>query len=345
MRFSQCLYSSLLLIPLAVVSGQETGTPRDQETGTYPPIPPATPPPEAVIQTIINGVGDGFLGTQNFDYPLHRPEEVGLQYENVTFISEDGVTSAGWFFPKEGSDKLIIANHPRWFNRGGIRGYTEEEARAPGSYWAVNFIPDYEILHNAGYNVLAYEYRNHGDSDSTYAHTLGLLESQDMVAALNYVHSREDIKNMKIGLFSKCVGANSNLHAYRLHPEAFEGVKAQVFAQPLTVRVRLSRVLELLGISLDYMPAVDNSLYNATNFRFEDYELVPSASLVQIPTFVYQVHDDFNTLPSDVQSVYDAMPIEDKSLYWITGTDRRWDAYSWFQEHPEQVVAWFDRLL
>lgn len=337
MRSSQAILTALCALPLAIVNGQETGT--------YPPIPPETPPPEEVIQAIIGGIGSGFLGTQNFDPPLHWPEEVGLAYENITFTSEDGVDCSGWFIPKEGSDKLIIANHPRWFNRAGIREYPEEEARAPGSYWAVNFVPDYKILHDAGYNILAYDYRNHGETESTHAHTLGLLESQDMVAALDYVHSREDTRDMSIGLFSRCVGANSNMHAYRLHPEAFEGVRAQVFAQPLTVRVRLSRVLELGGISLDYMPAVDDSLYNATGYRFEDYELIPSASLIQIPTFVFQVHDDFNTLPSDVQSIYDAIPVEDKSLYWIEGTDRRWHAYSWFQENPDQILEWFDRLL
>ncbi|VUC37527.1 unnamed protein product [Clonostachys rosea] len=347
MRATPFFLAILSTMTPSLVIGQETTTypPLPGETGTYPPTPPETPPPENVIQAILSGIGSGFLGTQNFPPIHHWPEEEGLAYENVTFTSEDGVSCSGWFIPAQGSDKIIIANHPRWFNRAGIPEYSEADARAPGSWWAVNFVPDYKILHDAGYNILAYDYRNHGLTDSTYAHTLGLLEAHDVAASLRYVRSREDTKHMKIGLFSRCVGANANLHASTLYPELFENVQAQVFAQPLTVRVRMSRIMEYAGISDDYSEAVSDSIRNTTGYGFADYELVPLAEHVQIPTFVFQVHDDFNTRPSDVQSVFDAIPIEDKKLYWIQGTNRRWHAYSWFQEHPEQVVDWFDRLM
>ena len=39
---------------------------------------------------------------------LRRPDEVGLDYEDVFFPSMDGVPLEGWFIPAAGSDKLII---------------------------------------------------------------------------------------------------------------------------------------------------------------------------------------------------------------------------------------------
>jgi pimeloyl-ACP methyl ester carboxylesterase len=35
-----------------------------------------------------------------------------------------------------------------------------------GNGFEVNLVPDYKILHDAGYNVLAYDLRNHGLSSA-----------------------------------------------------------------------------------------------------------------------------------------------------------------------------------
>jgi hypothetical protein len=46
--------------------------------------------------------------------------------------------------------------------------------------------------------------------------------------------------------------------------------------------------------------------------------------------------------PSDVQQIFDTIPVKDKKLFWIEGTTRRWDGYNYFPEHPEQMIEWFD---
>jgi hypothetical protein len=35
-------------------------------------------------------------------------------------------------------------------------------------------------------------------------------------------------------------------------------------------------------------------------------------------------------------------PVAEKSLYWIEGTDRRFDGYKFFGVHPELPIEWFD---
>jgi hypothetical protein len=69
----------------------------------------------------------------------------------------------GWFIPAAGSDKLIIANHPMGFSRAGMPTHLEpwRSIWAPsGNDFEVNLVPDYKILHDAGYSVLAYDLRN-----------------------------------------------------------------------------------------------------------------------------------------------------------------------------------------
>lgn len=40
---------------------------------------------------------------------FHWPDDAGLEYENIFFPSEDGVPLEGWFIPRKGSDKIILA--------------------------------------------------------------------------------------------------------------------------------------------------------------------------------------------------------------------------------------------
>ena len=50
--------------------------------------------------------------------------------------------------------------------------------------------------------------------------------------------------------------------------------------------------------------------------RFESH-LQEWARNVRVPTFLYQVRDDVLTHPSDVQAMFDNIPVADKQLQWI----------------------------
>lgn len=87
---------------------------------------------------------------------LHWPDEAGLDFEPVFFPSEDGVPLEGWFIPKAGSDRVVICNHPRWFNRAGLPSHLEpwkSFGASAGNDFEVDFIPDYRLLHDAGYHA------------------------------------------------------------------------------------------------------------------------------------------------------------------------------------------------
>jgi hypothetical protein len=281
---------------------------------------------------------------------LHWPEEAGLAYENVTFPSEDGVPLEAWYIPRSGSKKVVIANHPRWFNRSGLPSHLEpwkSFGSATGNDFEVNFVPDYKILHDAGYNVLAYDLRNFGHSGVANGgvFSVGRYESRDVIGSLNYVRSRDDTRNMTIGLFSRCVGGNSTMFAMQRKPKAFEGVRCMVSPQPLSSGVALERALERLGIPLSYMPVLDEKIRIQTSFSISQFSPVSWARSVHIPTFLYQVKDDVYTRPADIQSMFDNIPISEKKLIWIEGTTRRWDGYTYFQREPDEMLDWFGRFM
>jgi uncharacterized protein len=277
---------------------------------------------------------------------LHTPDEYGLAYEDVTFPSLDGVPLEAWWIPCPGSDKLIVANHPMPMNRYGFPSHLEpwkQVAAGGGNDFEVNYMPDYRHLHEAGYNVLTYDARNHGHSGGANGgiFTWGLFESRDVAGAMQYIKSRPDTRAMRVSIFSRCMGANATFVAMARDPALFEGVRSLIAVQPVSLRPFVERILTMMGAE-DQFDAVDRETRLITSFGIDQLSPLEYARRCKVPTFVIQVRDDVLTQPTDVQAIFDAIPVADKKLFWIEGSTRRWDGYNYFPQHPEQMIEWFD---
>jgi uncharacterized protein len=297
------------------------------------------------IDRIVQAMADSF-GQQLRSPILHTPAERRLDYQDVTFPALDGVPLEGWFIPAAGSDTLIIANHPMGFSRSGIPAQLEPWRSiwaSSGNDFEVNLIPDYEILHAAGYNVLAYDLRNFGHSGAANGGiaSSGIFEARDVAGSLAYARSRHDTRDMTIGLFSRCLGCSSTFAAMTQFPEAFDGVRCLAGPQPVTMKTIVARRLALLGVPADRIDDLEQRIILQTSIGFARRAPQEWARSVRVPTFLYQVHDDVLTEPSDVQTMFDNIPVADKKLQWIGGTTRRWDGYLEFQRRPELMLDWF----
>jgi hypothetical protein len=308
---------------------------------------PARPVPgedERLLQEFADGFG--FLRRSPI---LHSPRDQGLHYEDVTFPSGDGVPLEGWFIPAPGSDKVIIANHPMGFNRSGMPTHLEpwrSQWAASGNAFEIDFTPDYRILHEAGFNVLAYDLRNHGHSGEGNGgvNSTGIYEARDVVGSLNYVRGRPDTRDMAVGLFSRCLGASSTFAAMARFPEAFSTVRCLVASQPVTPRTIVERRLALMGLS-GRIDELERLLVLRTSIGFGPRNPRLWAKSVSVPTFLYQVRDDVLTHTGDVQAMFDNVPVAEKKLHWIEDTTARFDGYREFQRRPGPMLAWFTTYL
>jgi len=277
---------------------------------------------------------------------MRRPDEYGLRYEDVVFQSLDGVELEGWFIPAD-SDRLIISNHFMPGNRYGYPGHLEPWLSDPihkafGGF-EVNLLPQYKALHDAGYNVLAYDIRNHGRSGvgSGGIVGVGLLEYRDVIGSLRYAKSRKDTADMVTGLRSVCLGGNSTIVAMSKHPEEFAHIKTMLALQPVSVRPVIERLCENAHVE-NGAEMFDEAIMKRTSFHLDELSPVEHSKAVMVPTLVVQVHHDSITYPSDVQAIYDNIPVKDKRLFWIEGTTRRFDGYNYLGEHPDIMIDWFD---
>jgi uncharacterized protein len=299
------------------------------------------------IDQILDGMADSFA--QQLRSPImHSPSEQGLDFEEATFLSLDGVPLEGWYIPALGSDKLIIANHPMGFSRSGIPAHLEPWRsiwEPSGNGFEVNLIPDYAILHDAGYNVLAYDLRNFGHSGAANGGiaSSGIFEARDVLGSLRYVRSREDTRHMTIGLFSRCLGCSSTFYAMAKDPGAFDGVRCLVGPQPVTMKIIVERRLVLAGVPANRIAELEARIILRTSIGFAARVPEEWAKSVCVPTFLYQVHDDVLTYTGDVQTMFDNIPVADKQLQWIKGATARWDGHLEFQRRPEPMLEWFDR--
>jgi uncharacterized protein len=307
-----------------------------------------TPPdlPAEQIDQFLHQMANSFVDPLRAPV-MHSPADQDLAYEDVTFPALDGVPIEGWFIPADGSDRIIIANHPLGFSRSGIPTHLEPWKSiwsSSGNGFDINFVPDYKILHDAGYNVLAYDLRNHGLSGAANGGVVsgGIFESRDVLGSLRYVRGREDTKDMAIGLFSRCMGCSSTFAAMAKDPAAFDGVRCLVGPQPVTMKTIVGRRLAIEGVPADRIDDLELLLVLRTSIGFAPRAPREWAKSVPVPTFLYQVHDDVLTEPIDVQTMFDNISIADKKLQWIHGTTARWDGYLEFQRRPEPMLSWFE---
>jgi uncharacterized protein len=310
-----------------------TDTRTEETNATAPGI--ATPSTEQFINSLAD------LMAHSTRTPiLRRPDEYGMEYEDVFFPAIDGVTLEGWFIPAD-SDRLIICNHPMPCNRYGYPGHLEPWTDFGG--FEVNFLPETKILHDAGYNILAYDIRNHGRSGMGSGGIIGhgVLEYRDVIGSLHYATSRIDTKDMKTALYSRCLGARSTVVAMNKYPEEFRYILAMIALQPAAPRGFVESALGRAGIA-DGRESFDKALHRRSGYRLDDFRPIERSEAVTVPTLVAQVHDDFTMPPSYVQEIYDNISAEDKKLFWIEGTDLRFQGYNYFGEHPELVLEWFD---
>jgi pimeloyl-ACP methyl ester carboxylesterase len=268
------------------------------------------------------------------------PEKYGLAYEDVAFKSTDGLTIKGWFIPAEptdGRDKVIILTHPFPFNRHGF--LVKNQGPLPLFKTDVDLLQIAPVLHEAGYSVLMFDFRNHGESEGGIT-GVGLNEYQDVLGAIEYVKSRPSLREPQIGFASFCMGADATIIALSKGGELVTDIEFLIAVQPISVGVFYRRYMSNVytPLSLYLIPLVDRFVQWRGGYAFKEMSPLAYAEDVEVPTFVIQAREDPWFEVSDVEGVYNAIA-GPKELWWIEGKMGRFDAYNHVCQNPERIIA------
>ena len=280
---------------------------------------------------------------------IGAPIDYGMEYQDVFFPSKDGVPLEGWFIPATNSNKLIICNHPATMSRTGFPGDL-----APWSSFnptKVNFHLEYKALHDAGYNILTYDMRNHGKSGQANGGISGTgqYEWRDVIGAFDYVNNHPSLANMTVSLLSRCMGGNATFVAMSKMPEYFKNVKALVCPQPASMGISVPKIIAAYGLDQpEHIALLDDEQVKAGGFKNSEMNIHPYVKHVKVPTYIVQVKDDVWSDPeNDVQVTYELLELapQDKKLHWIEETTQRFDGYNYLGEHPQSMIEWFDKYM
>ncbi len=115
-----------------------------------------------------------------------------------------------------------------WNRLGNVAGKVPVDDRD------VDFLPVTKALHDAGFHVLLFDLRLHGESGkSRHLVTFGPIEARDFIGAVNYLRSRADVDGQRIGALGISMGGSIALHGA---PDC-QPIKALLAYQPSTVPV------------------------------------------------------------------------------------------------------------
>ena len=296
-----------------------------------------------------NMIADTYI--KPFQSPVFgNPSSYGLDYEDVTFVAEDGVKLSGWLIKgaqnNDKKEKVIIQSH---FGVQCCRsGYTPEgKGMIKGWDGDISFLRQAQYLVEAGYSVLMYDFRNHGNSE---AGTLPYIswaeeEGKDVIAAVKYISEHPTYKDADIGLLSICMGQGASVAAYGRENSLknYPNIKTMIAVQPMDYGCFVKQ----MGMPGFINRSTDKAIIKKTGRDYNKTSWTPHIKDVAVPTLVIQNRNDSLLDEGFINNYLDQLTVE-KDMLWIelpkrkANLQNRMAAYNWIGENPEPIVNWFD---
>ena len=144
------------------------------------------------------------------------PSDVGLDYSEIHFPTENGVQLYGWWIPAPTKPApLVILTHG-WGQNQGI------------------WLPVMKSLHEAGFHILSFDARNHGRSAGDgYANMLKF--ARDILHALKYARETFGDSVSWYALMGFSIGGAATIYAAARAPEVKRVVTLGAFAHPAQI--------------------------------------------------------------------------------------------------------------
>lgn len=273
-----------------------------------------------------------------------NPSDLGLSYESVQFPAADGVRLSGWFVPAKtdtgrGGATLILVHGWPW-NRLG-------EA-AEDFLSGILQLPPVDLLRLAfslqqdGYNLLMFDLRNHGSSAAAPPVTFGWQESKDLLGAVQYLNSRDDVDSGRIGAVGFSMGANTVLYGL----SKTDQIKAAIAVQPTSIGSFSKRyAADLVGPLAKVVLPITELIYRAAGGPPMG-SIQPgfaAAGTGNTPVLYIQSQTDRWGSLEDVTQMSLASPAGHGPL--AVEADDRFGGYQYLIDHPVVATAFFEQHL
>jgi fermentation-respiration switch protein FrsA (DUF1100 family) len=152
----------------------------------------ATPAPmfhsDAIMQSSLYQLTSGLRPGRGVPIPAASSVQE-LPVIDVTFYNWRGELLSGWLALQTPQAPVIILAHGTPGNR-------------------VSMISRAAFLYKHGYNVLLFDFQSYGKSQGVMS-TLGMVESEDILAAISYIHGLPDMVYSKVGVLGLSMGATA----------------------------------------------------------------------------------------------------------------------------------------
>lgn len=267
------------------------------------------------------------------------PEDFGMNYEDVEFKASDGVKISGWF-TKGSKDKVIIQTH---FGIQSCRSGWTPEGKSFPKVWKENieFLRAAKKFNEAGYSVLVYDLRNHGNSGKGTCPWVsgGTEEYKDVIAAVEFINKR--FNGPKIGLMSLCMGAASSAYAFAAKGglTKHKNIKAMVALQPSSY-ISFLEALKIPKFIIKRASKISMKR-GGPDFYFEPLDKV---SKITVPTLVVQNKNDPMVKMDWVKDFYNRLNVE-KEMLWLDLEKNRFAGYDYYTKNPKKMIEWFDKYI
>ena len=244
------------------------------------------------------------------------PESFNLKYENVTFETSDGLKLEGWFLPGNKNNNTIIVMH----------GYPTNKA---------DVLP-FSIFLVKKFNVFLFDFRSFGKSEGSYT-TAGYKEVKDLDAAVKYLKSRNDAKN--IGVLGFSLGGSVAIMSKN------DNIKAIVADSAYSNLNNMINVMYRGFLFLKYPFVQLTRVYSKIFFGIdpEDVSAEKAIKNIEKPVFIIHGKKDSQIPVSEAYTLHNA---NKDAEFWIIENADHGETYALNkEEYEKRVLEFFEKNL
>lgn len=210
-------------------------------------------------------------------YAEKSPSDFGITaYDDVQLISADNLILSAWYIaPSRPDGASLLFAHGQAGNKGQL-------------------LAEAEWFYSMGYGILLFDMRRHGESEGEYT-SISLLETQDIVAAYEFLRQQAEVNPKRIGIYGHSMGGASSIRA----TPQLEGLRVLILDAPFAdLRDAIGGDIAYYGLPLLFFPDL---ILEFANLRtgLDFYQARPVDIIPQIEQPIFLMHGtNDNTVPT-----------------------------------------------